>query len=37
MPKIIPSIMMFIGAMLVALVLINLFPAISLWLSSGIL
>ena len=35
--KIIPSMMMFIGAMLVALVLINLFPAISLWLPSVIL
>lgn len=35
--KIIPSMMMFISAMLVALVLINLFPAISLWLPSVIL
>jgi tripartite ATP-independent transporter DctM subunit len=35
--KIIPSMMMFIGAMLVALVLINLFPALSLWLPSVIL
>lgn len=35
--KIIPSMMMFIAAMLVALVLINLFPAISLWLPSVIL
>jgi len=35
--KIIPSMMMFISAMLVALVLINLFPALSLWLPSVIL
>ncbi|MFK7868779.1 MAG: TRAP transporter large permease [Roseobacter sp.] len=35
--KIIPSMLMFIGAMLVALVLINLFPALSLWLPSVIL
>jgi len=35
--KIIPSMLMFIGAMLVALLLINLFPAISLWLPSVIL
>ncbi len=35
--RIIPSMMMFIAAMLVALVLINLFPAISLWLPSVIL
>ncbi|NNE87517.1 MAG: TRAP transporter large permease [Silicimonas sp.] len=35
--KIIPAMMMFICAMLVALVLINLFPALSLWLPSVIL
>jgi tripartite ATP-independent transporter DctM subunit len=35
--QIIPSMMWFIGAMLVALVLINVFPAISLWLPSVIL
>ncbi len=32
--KIIPSMLAFIGAMLVALILVNLFPAISLWLPS---
>jgi C4-dicarboxylate transporter, DctM subunit len=32
--KIIPSMLWFIGAMLIALVLVNLFPAISLWLPS---
>ncbi|PXW70700.1 tripartite ATP-independent transporter DctM subunit [Loktanella sp. PT4BL] len=35
--KIIPSMLMFIGAMLIALLLINLFPALSLWLPSVIL
>lgn len=35
--KIIPSMLWFIGAMLVALLLINLFPALSLWLPSVIL
>lgn len=35
--KIIPSMLWFIGAMLVALLLVNLFPAISLWLPSVIL
>ncbi len=35
--SIIPSMLWFIGAMLVALVLVNLFPAISLWLPSVIL
>lgn len=35
--KIIPSMLMFIAAMLVALLLINLFPALSLWLPSVIL
>ena len=35
--KIIPSMLWFIGAMLVALVLINIFPALSLWLPSIIL
>ncbi len=35
--KIIPSMLMFIGAMLVALLLINFFPALSLWLPSVIL
>jgi tripartite ATP-independent transporter DctM subunit len=35
--KIIPSMLWFIGAMLLALLLINLFPAISLWLPSVIL
>ncbi len=35
--KIIPSLMAFIGAMLVALILVNLFPAIVLWLPSVIL
>lgn len=35
--KIIPSMLMFIVAMLVALLLINLFPALSLWLPSVIL
>lgn len=34
--KIIPSMLWFIGAMLVALLLVNLFPAISLWLPSVI-
>jgi len=34
--KIIPSMLWFIGAMLIALVLVNLFPAISLWLPSVI-
>ncbi|MBO6883774.1 MAG: TRAP transporter large permease [Marivita sp.] len=32
--KIIPSMLAFIGAMLIALILVNLFPAISLWLPS---
>ena len=32
--KIIPSMLAFIGAMLVALILVNIFPAISLWLPS---
>jgi tripartite ATP-independent transporter DctM subunit len=32
--KIIPSMLWFIGAMLIALILVNLFPAISLWLPS---
>jgi len=35
--KIIPSMLWFIGAMLVALLLINVFPALSLWLPSVIL
>jgi tripartite ATP-independent transporter DctM subunit len=35
--KIIPSMLWFIGAMIVALILVNLFPAISLWLPSVIL
>lgn len=35
--KIVPSMLMFIAAMLVALVLVNLFPALSLWLPSVIL
>ncbi|MEO1455024.1 MAG: TRAP transporter large permease [Pseudomonadota bacterium] len=35
--KIIPSMLWFIGAMLIALVLINMFPGISLWLPSVIL
>ena len=35
--KIIPSMLWFIGAMLVALILVNVFPAISLWLPSVIL
>jgi C4-dicarboxylate transporter, DctM subunit len=35
--KIIPSMLMFIGAMLIALLLINIFPALSLWLPSVIL
>jgi len=35
--KIIPSMLWFIGAMLVALLLVNLFPAIALWLPSVIL
>lgn len=35
--KIIPSMLWFIGAMLVALLLINLFPALALWLPSVIL
>ncbi len=32
--KIIPSLMWFIGAMVIALILVNIFPAISLWLPS---
>ena len=35
--KIVPSMLWFIGAMIVALILVNLFPAISLWLPSVIL
>ncbi|HEV8033875.1 TRAP transporter large permease [Yoonia sp.] len=35
--KIIPSMLMFIGAMLIALLLVNVFPALSLWLPSVIL
>jgi C4-dicarboxylate transporter, DctM subunit len=35
--KIIPSMLMFIGAMLIALILVNIFPALSLWLPSVIL
>jgi TRAP-type C4-dicarboxylate transport system permease large subunit len=35
--KIIPSMLWFIGAMLVALILVNVFPAIVLWLPSVIL
>jgi C4-dicarboxylate transporter DctM subunit len=35
--KIIPSMLIFIGAMLIALLLINIFPALSLWLPSVIL
>lgn len=35
--KIIPSLMWFLLAMLVALILVNVFPAIALWLPSVIL
>jgi len=35
--KIIPPLLLFIGAMLVALTLVNVFPAIALWLPSIIL